>query len=104
MDAAQIIQLGREYSNFTDTDQYTNSQALTDLNIVYRNCIASINQDVNEDLFATDWYTSSVTGQLEYTMPQVNNSTGTNGLGNLLGVFINYNPVISGTGTIAVTA
>ena len=90
MNAQEIIQLGREWSWHTDTTSYTDAQALTDLNVAYRDLIAQVNQDVNEDLFATDWYADSVAGQMEYTLPTTDDATGRNGMDNLLGVSFNY--------------
>ena len=101
MNAQEIINLWRELSFYTDTSEYTDAKALTDLNITYRDVVAQVNQDVNEDLYATDFYTSSVAGQMEYTLPQTDNSTGTNWMDNLLGVFINYEVPVAWTGTIA---
>lgn len=104
MNASEIIQLARDLSFNKSTTQYTPTQALTDLNIVYREIISLINQDVNEDNFATDFYTSSVAGQSEYSIPVTDNTTGTNGMDDLLGVFINYEVPVTGDGTIATTS
>ena len=104
MNAQEIIQLGREWSWHTDTTSYTDAQALTDLNVAYRDLIAQVNQDVNEDLFATDWYADSVAGQMEYTLPTTDDATGRNGMDNLLGVSFNYAVDNVGAGTASTTA
>lgn len=67
--ASEIVQLGRDWSFYTNTTDYTAVQALIDLNIVYRDIISTINQEINEDTFANDFYANSVPGQLEYTIP-----------------------------------
>lgn len=69
--------------------------------MVYRDVIAQANQDVDEDLFATDFYADSVAGQMEYSLPVTDNSTGTNGMDNLLGVAFNYASDNAGTGTVS---
>lgn len=101
MNWQQIIDLGRQLSFYTDTSEYTDAKALTDANIVYRDLMAQINQDVNEDLFADDFYFSTVAGQMEYSMPVVDNVAGTPWMDNLLWVFINYEVPVLWTWTVS---
>lgn len=99
--ASDIINDARRWT-YTTSDQYSDVNALHDLNIVYRELIATINQDVNEDLFADFFTTNAVKWQSEYSKPLSSNSG--NGLGNMLGVSVNYSPVTARTGTASVNA
>ncbi len=97
----EIIDLWAELSFYTDTSEYTPAKRLLDLNNWYKDLIAQINQDVNEDLFCDDFYFNTVAWQLEYTLPQTDNINEIPWMDNLLWVFINYESPIDWTWTIA---
>jgi len=99
--ASDIINDARRWT-YSDVSQYSDTNALHDLNILYRELIAFINQDVNEDLFADFFITDAVKGQSEYSKPVT--TTNGNGFGNMLGVSVNYAPIFSQTGTVTLVA
>lgn len=100
---SEIITLWR-WLAYTDSTQYPDATALIDLNIVYRDMISQLNQDVNEDLFADYFYSDTVLWQTEYTLPTVSNVTYTNWLGNLLNVYVNYTEPVDWVWTVATTS
>jgi len=54
---------------YTNTVQYSDTQAIEDFNIIYRNMCNSITQEVNEDFFWDIFKTDTVVWQSEYSLP-----------------------------------
>lgn len=100
MISSAIIAKARKitYSNST---QYSDTDGLDDLNILYKKLVSYINQENNTDLFSDVFWGTMNPGQVAYTKPATNNTTKIAGMNNMLGVFVNYNVPVLQTGTIS---
>lgn len=98
---SDIIALARRWT-FTDSTQYSDANALSDFNIVNRDMVARIEQDVNNDQMSDFFQSSLVAGQAEYSKPIPTSQVP--GFQNLLNVSVNYTAPTLGTGTVATTS
>lgn len=66
MDVQSLIDRRRRLT-YTTSTQYTNTQALEDLNEVYKDLITTITNEINEDYFYENYTADTVVGQNEYS-------------------------------------
>ena len=102
--ASEIIALAQDWTYSTDSQYPASTKWIRDINILYKELVSEINQDVNNDLFTETYFSDIIAGQSEYSKPQVSNTTPQTGMTNLLNVAVNYDIPALQTGTITLAA
>ena len=84
MTIAEIIARARRLT-YTSSTQYTDAQALEDLNVIYKDLTNTISQEINENYFYDQLLTTTTIDQAEYTLDDWVNNIYVN---KLLGLFV----------------
>lgn len=89
MDVSDIIARARRLTS-TDSNQYSDADALEDLNFVYQDCVNEIVREVWEDYFWDTAKTSTVSDQSEYAIEAIIDGSDVYDIKKVKAVFIKW--------------